>query len=106
MGKTRERVESGVWRAVLHCGVLHDVYGGSDQLRVDGKVFGIAACGAVCTLDADGPGCERCAKCFPRWLDQDTLVIPRHNLPKRIPRQAPAPRPRHANHYSDWFGSA
>lgn len=91
-----------MWRAVLHCGVLHEVYGGANQLRVEGKVFGIAECGAVCTLDAGGPGGERCPKCFPRWIDQDTLVIPRSELPKRIPRQAPRP----VGRYRDWFGSS
>jgi len=92
-----------VWRAVLHDTILHQVNSGASQLRADGKLFGIASCGIVCTLDTESSDGFPCSKCFPPWpTDQDTQIIPAP-LPKRVPRPVPQPRRRISKPNSGWF---
>ncbi|MFI0798668.1 hypothetical protein SAMN04489729_0814 [Amycolatopsis lurida] len=106
MANLEDQCGASVWRAVLHDTVLHQVASEKSRLRATGKLFGVAKCGVVCTLDTQSMDGFKCPKCFPQWpTEQDTQVIrmPTPRLPKRVPRPVPPPKSSREKRDSGWF---
>src|SRR5690242_14869347 len=73
------------WRPVLHSNVLHRVANEASRLSASGKLYAVAVCGVVCTLDAEASDGFRCSECFAWPTDQDTQLIPKLR-PQPLPK--------------------
>jgi hypothetical protein len=95
---------SATWPGVWSGRVLHQVAPDNmRRLKAQGRVFGLAECGAACVPASPvrGPSRTYCTTCWPNQKTAQEAQLP--SLPKRVPGFVPPRQPARSNPHSPWF---
>lgn len=98
--------EYRAWPGVWSGSVLHQVAPDNMQrLKAQGRVFGLAECGAACVPASPvrGPSRAYCTVCWPSQKTAPEQQLP--PLPKRVPGFVPPRQAPRSNPNSPWFTS-